>query len=601
MPSARAKCMSALICLVGISALAQTQALASYPKLSPFSEIRWKKSIVEVRIEGKWYKLVALNGVSRKKIIAFCKRQWPDKWKKRFEEDLVEVLTRMGHEPERTVTLKVKDLDSGDMTVLKNVAMTQENRRSIWKARRQSRRKDKEPSWSAKLSVEQAHADIHQLRTKLETEFSYLKLKDFDYDLAFEHLRGRCEKGITRRAFATELSKIIARFGDGHARVRGKHRFLPGGFCPFLIKDLNGRLIALKPDHSWLLEDQCPFLKKIDGVDAERWITAAATVVPQGSPQMVRRHAIEFAHWIQFVRGELKLDRTGSLSVELSDERATTTKKLDLKIAARPPALFERLPRGDSTILDGRIGYLRIAKMDKDRDYLQKLHRTMQDFRETSGLIIDVRGNSGGSRDVLKALLPYFMGPKDSPRIVNVAAYRCRDGDDRDSALGYLKNRHLYPAPWPNWNSEERSAIDRFSRTFQPDWKEPVRSKDFSAWHYMIVSLEKQRSHYEKAVVILMDEACFSATDIFLGALKGLPNVTLMGRPSGGGSGRGRQTVLEKSRLKIVLSTMASFQPNGRLYDGHGIQPDVLVERTLDDILGKTDSTLDAALRHLAK
>ena len=46
---------------------------------------------------------------------------------------------------------------------------------------------------------------------------------------------------------------------------------------------------------------------------------------------------------------------------------------------------------------------------------------------------------------------------------------------------------------------------------------------------------------------------------------------------------------------------MASFQPNGRLYDGNGIQPDVPVESQITDALGTTDSVLDAALRHLGR
>lgn len=590
-----------LVCLISVPVLSPIQALASYPKLSPFSAIRWKKSIPEVRVEESWYKLLAINDVSRKRIIRFCKDQWPDKWRKRFEEDLVEVLTRMGHKPNRTVTLKLKDLDSGEITVLKNIAMTLENRQAIWKARKQGRREDKEPNWSSKLTAEQARADIDQLQTKLREEFSYLRLKDFDYARALDRLRELCGNGITRRDFAIELSKIIARFGDGHARIRGKYRFLPAGFCPFVIEDLNGRLVALKPDRPELLKPQYPYLKKIDGMNAEHWIEAAAVVVPQGSTQLIRRQAIEFAHWAQFVRSELKLDQTGSISVELTDERGAKTKKFEMRISPRPPVFFATLAQTDSKVLDGKIGYLRIAKMKKSPDFLHQVHQAMQNFRATNGLIIDVRGNAGGSREVLRTLLPYFMRTDDAPRVVNVAAYRCRVGDDRDSPRGYLENRFLYPASWSNWSGRERKAIHELASDFQPEWDEPARSKQFSAWHYMVVSPKESGGQYEKPVVVLMDEACFSATDIFLGAFKGLQNVTLMGTPSGGGSGRGRQTVLKHSRLKVILSTMASFQPNGRLYDGHGIQPDVFVERTLDDILGKTDSTLDTALKHLSR
>jgi C-terminal processing protease CtpA/Prc len=100
-------------------------------------------------------------------------------------------------------------------------------------------------------------------------------------------------------------------------------------------------------------------------------------------------------------------------------------------------------------------------------------------------------------------------------------------------------------------------------------------------------------------VVILMDRWNFSACDIFLGAFKGLNSVTLMGLPSGGGSGCRQGYRLSNSGFEIRLSRMASFQPNGKLYDGNGIQPDIVVEPVPTDFIGKTDTVLDAAIKYV--
>jgi len=43
---------------------------------------------------------------------------------------------------------------------------------------------------------------------------------------------------------------------------------------------------------------------------------------------------------------------------------------------------------------------------------------------------------------------------------------------------------------------------------------------------------------------------------------------------------------------------MASFQPNGKLYDGNGIQPDIVIEPIPTDFIGKTDSVLEAAIKY---
>jgi C-terminal processing protease CtpA/Prc len=41
---------------------------------------------------------------------------------------------------------------------------------------------------------------------------------------------------------------------------------------------------------------------------------------------------------------------------------------------------------------------------------------------------------------------------------------------------------------------------------------------------------------------------------------------------------------------------MASFQPNGKLYDGNGIQPDIVIEPVPTDFIGRTDTFLDRAI-----
>ena len=96
-----------------------------------------------------------------------------------------------------------------------------------------------------------------------------------------------------------------------------------------------------------------------------------------------------------------------------------------------------------------------------------------------------------------------------------------------------------------------------------------------------------------------MERWNFSACDIFLGAFKGWRNVTLIGTPSGGGSGCKVNYRLHNSLIRIQLSSMASFQPNGKLYEGNGIQPDIYIEPVPTDFIGRTDTVLDAAIGRL--
>jgi hypothetical protein len=127
--------MALLLAASFIVAVAAQEKDKRYVKLSPFSAVRWRESTPEVKVKDVWYELVAIDDIEVKEVVKFCKEKEENLWKKRFEEDLVEMMARMGHEPSEKVTLKVRDLKTGKPEVLKDVPNTHENRRAIWQAR----------------------------------------------------------------------------------------------------------------------------------------------------------------------------------------------------------------------------------------------------------------------------------------------------------------------------------------------------------------------------------------------------------------------------------------------------------------------------------
>ncbi|MFI4892692.1 MAG: hypothetical protein ACIAQ0_04545 [Phycisphaerales bacterium JB058] len=78
-----------------------------------------------------------------------------------------------------------------------------------------------------------------------------------------------------------------------------------------------------------------------------------------------------------------------------------------------------------------------------------------------------------------------------------------------------------------------------------------------------------------------------------------MPNVTLIGQATSGGSARSIGYDLEQLGVEVRLGSMVSFQPSGELYDGVGVQPDVEVERVATDLIGETDLVLGEAERYL--
>ncbi len=102
-----------------------------YPKLAPFTDVRWEQDVPVVQLDGEWHLLFSIDGVDVKGIVAFSQRTYGAKWQKRFGEDLVQVLTEMGHAPKDTVRLDILSTGPDATRSIKEVAMTAANRRKV--------------------------------------------------------------------------------------------------------------------------------------------------------------------------------------------------------------------------------------------------------------------------------------------------------------------------------------------------------------------------------------------------------------------------------------------------------------------------------------
>ena len=95
-----------------------------------------------------------------------------------------------------------------------------------------------------------------------------------------------------------------------------------------------------------------------------------------------------------------------------------------------------------------------------------------------------------------------------------------------------------------------------------------------------IVGEPAQDGRWEGRLVVLTDELTFSSSEDFLLGLQGLEHVTVVGRRSGGGSGRPRALRLLPG-LTLTVSTALTYTRDGEGVEGAGIPVDV--EVTGDD------------------
>lgn len=446
------------------------------------------------------------------------------------------------------------------------------------------------------IDRDRARQDIHDFAAGLRERFAYLTLRRDDLADAADALTEDLPPRVDVHELSRTLHRLLMTAGDGHARVRppSPDPNRGPGHLPVVLQDTRDGVFALLPDRSAWLDPDHPRVLALDGEPLEDWIEATLPDIPQGTAWMRRSRALATLEFLGERRRlrDLPPADTVVLTLASRDGAATVERELALAPLRPDPGVWPEHPSGR---LDDGLAYLRLARMDSAA--AAHVHEVMPRFLDAPGLIVDVRGNGGGSREALLALAGYLIGDDQGPWVGNLAVYKRA----RDFGLDHLAARFMHPVDWPGWTAEQRAAVERALETFEPEW-DP--GPGFSPWHALVLDRtgHPAEAPYPGRVVVLSDPLCYSATDIFLAALGQHPRVTLMGQASGGGSARSQSFTLPRTGIRVRCASMASFQPDGRLFDGRGVAMDVELVPTPEDALrGGGDSVLVRARRFLLR
>jgi hypothetical protein len=439
------------------------------------------------------------------------------------------------------------------------------------------------------LSQAEALEDLEAFAKRLREEAAYVGLHQAQPQEAIESLKQRLPDSIAVSDFARELRKMLSPIGDCHSSISCEADDQEKGlWLPFRLASARGGIVAVKRDNTSFVEPDHPYLVAIDGKPLQLWLEAALKYEPIGSPTQNLYASLKGIRRLDILRRDLGL--AASSDVALSFANAAGEHK-DLTLPCR--AIFSSLAEvqlGTSRRI-GDIGYLRLPAMDDQ--LIPEAKSRMEAFRDTTGLIIDVRGNGGGRYGLMRTLFGYFQPPEAAPFVCNVAAYRLAPHFKKN----HIEYRPTHRRDWSGWSAADVAAIDAVMRDFKPSFTLPPGQ--FSEWHFMLLKRQDFQYHYGQPVIVLCDEKCISASDGFLAAFSHLPKVTLMGVSSRGGSGSSRTTKLPRSGIDFKLSTMASFRPDGTTFEGVGVAVEVEAQPPPEDFITAQDTVLDLALQKL--
>jgi carboxyl-terminal processing protease len=198
------------------------------------------------------------------------------------------------------------------------------------------------------------------------------------------------------------------------------------------------------------------------------------------------------------------------------------------------------LPVVESRMLEGNVGYVRL------HDFGETAGRELEDAleelnaNELDGLIFDLRGNGGGYLAISVQVTSQFVD--EGPILIE----RFRDGQVR-----------RYPA-------------------------------------------EPGGLALDVPLVVLVDGSSASASEIAAGAIQDTGRGVLIGTTTlGKGSVQTVHELSDGSELRVTIARW--FTPNDRAIHGVGLEPNIEVELTEQDILDDSDPQLDRAIEYLTE
>ena len=197
------------------------------------------------------------------------------------------------------------------------------------------------------------------------------------------------------------------------------------------------------------------------------------------------------------------------------------------------------IPVVESEMKDGDIAYVQL--LDFSTDASVKLAEATEALIEQNpkGLVLDLRGNPGGWLHESILVAGLFM-----PRDELVLIERLKDGSQRE--------------------------FKTTERPLAPDIP----------------------------MVVLVDGGSASASEIVAGALQDSDRAVLIGEKTfGKGSVQLPHELSNGAELRVTIARW--FTPNDRAIHGEGLEPDIPVELTLEDVEAELDPQLERAIEYL--
>lgn len=427
---------------------------------------------------------------------------------------------------------------------------------------------------------------LEKLMKKIETEYPGFAVKTqegFLYEELKQHLT-REAKSADNRACEKVLRKYTDFFKDPHLWVGSNGSPFsssssgPAESIAFDIRDFRDKIKLTQDalEGVWSTEGYKIGIKKVSGNEYTGFIIEAASALwkagdikfklfPDGSFEysMLDRSKKK-GRYSMHKEGILFLDAVGMALVRELPLPSASAVQLEEKLQELAGFYFKKLSARTSILKLPSFEYQYLGKID------ELISQNITHIGGSEHLIIDLRGNPGGTTDAYQKLLPYISGKS----IRNT-------GTEFLATQTYIGNLQTYKKSLDK--NAPTDKIDKQIDKLKENLGSFVNFNDTGKPVY--VEKVELAAKSPRQIVILADKGTGSSAEYFLFIAKQSKKVKVLGMPSYGALDYGNAYLVDFGcpGYQVFMPTYRAMRLPDYPIDNIGIQPDIYLDSSVED------------------